>query len=367
MKQASVLSFFKKTFAETPGSPTPKLLSFKESSSATPSNVTPSKKRKAEVDAETYNKQRCSDYDAAKRRRAFQPSWKNAHPWLTYDPVANLMWCSVCYEFRDKVNAKDMPMVEGTDLFRVQVVTRHANCRIHDKAMSIKAAIVRPNETPLAKIQKKLSVQNQERFRVLFNSAHCIAKKDWSLHSFTDLIQLQEKNGLHVGEEYWTNDHGPRMFLKHIAEVQRLKTKDILEQCRFFSVMADGSTDRSIVEQEAVYVRIVFNGIPVNKFLGLQELDAADAAGVLQAVDQALLTRAGISVDMQKRKLINVNLDGASVNMGAYNGVATQLQQRTGQQVIVTHCINHNLELAILDTRKEEPYLMEFNSTVKVI
>ena len=45
-----------------------------------------------------------------------------------------------------------------------QLVTHHANYRIHDKAMSIKAAIVRPHETPLAKIQKKLSVQNQERF-----------------------------------------------------------------------------------------------------------------------------------------------------------------------------------------------------------
>ena len=172
MKQASVLSFFQKALTETPGSPTPKLISFKESSSAMPSNLmmhsssslTLSKKRKAEVNADTYNKQRCRDYDAAKRSRAFQPSWKNAHPWLTYDPEANLMWCSVCYEFRDRINAKDMPMVDGTDLFRIQVVTRHANCRIHDKAMSIKAAIVRPHETPLAKIQKKLSVQNQERF-----------------------------------------------------------------------------------------------------------------------------------------------------------------------------------------------------------
>ena len=171
MKQASVLSFFKKALTETPGSPTPKLISFKESSSAMPSNLimpssslTPSKKHKAEVDADTYNKQRCCDYDAAKRSQAFQPSWKNAHPWLTYDPEANIMWCSVCYEFRDRINAKDLPMVDGTDIFRIQVVNRHANCRIHDKAMSIKAAIVRPHETPLAKIQTKLSVQNQKRF-----------------------------------------------------------------------------------------------------------------------------------------------------------------------------------------------------------
>ena len=149
MKQASVLSLFKKALTETSGSPTPKLISFKESSTTTPlkvmihssSSLTPSKKRKAEFDADTCNKQRCCDYDAAKRSQALQTSRKNAHPWLTYDPEANLMWCSVCYKFWDRNNAKNMPMVEGTDLFRIQVVTRHANCRIHGKTMSIKAEI----------------------------------------------------------------------------------------------------------------------------------------------------------------------------------------------------------------------------------
>ena len=171
MKQASVLSFFKKALAESPGSPTTKLISFKESNSATPSilmmhssSLTPSKKRKAEVNADTYNKQRCRDYDAAKRSRAFQPSWKNAHPWLTYDPEANLMWCSVCYEFWDMLNVKNMPMIDGADQFRLQVVTRHATCRIHDKSMPMKAAIEKPDEAPLAKIQRKLSAQNQQRF-----------------------------------------------------------------------------------------------------------------------------------------------------------------------------------------------------------
>ena len=43
---------------------------------------------------------------------------------------------------------QDIPMIDWTDQFRIQVFTRHATFRIHDKAMSIKAAIVRPHETP---------------------------------------------------------------------------------------------------------------------------------------------------------------------------------------------------------------------------
>ena len=116
-----------------------------------------------------------------------------------------------------------------------------------------------------------------------------------------------------------------------------------------------------------MYVRYVSNGRAVNKFIGLQELESGDATGVLQAVDQVLQDNADITLDMQRQKMVNVNLDGASVNMGIYNGIAAQLQKRNGHHIAVTHCINHSLELAILDTRNEEPYVKEFESTVKVI
>ena len=201
-----------------------------------------------------------------------------------------------------------------------------------------KAGVDMPSETPLRKIQLLFDQQNIERYRVLFNSAHCIAKKDWSLHCFADLITLQQKNGQYVGQNY-QNDKGVSDFLQHIAEVQRLKTKCELKECRFFSVMGDGSTDRSVTEQEAVYIRCVIDGVGVNKFVGLQDLDTA---GILQAMDTALATRASIDLDTQKTKIINVNLDGASVNMGIYNGVAAQLQERNGPHLMVTHCINHN-------------------------
>ena len=45
--------------------------------------------------------------------------------------------------------------------------------------------------------------------------------------------------------------------------------------------MADGSTDRSIADQEAVYVRYIKDGRPVNRFIGLQELESSDEEGVL--------------------------------------------------------------------------------------
>ena len=91
--------------------------------------------------------------------------------------------------------------------------------------------------------------------------------------------------------------------------------------------MADGSTDRSVAEQESVFVRHVFGDEPVSKFIALQEVKGTRAAGVLDAIYTA------------------------SVNMGIYNGVAARVKNRNGQHVTVTHCINHWLELSVLDTR----------------
>ena len=84
-----------------------------------------------------------------------------------------------------------------------------------------------------------------------------------------------------------------------------------------------------------MHVRYDSNARAVNKFIGLQELEYEDAAGVLQAVDQVLQDKAGITLDMQRQKVVNVNLDGASVNMGIYNGLAAQLQQRNGRHIAV--------------------------------
>ena len=105
--------------------------------------------------------------------------------------------------------------------------------------------------------------------------------------------------------------------------------------------MADGSTDRSVAEQESVFVRYVVGGEPVSKFIASQEVKDARAAGVLDAIDTA------------------------SVNMGIYNGVAARVRNRNGQHVTVTHCINHGLKLSVLDTRKEDEYLVKFDNTIK--
>ena len=60
-------------------------------------------------------------------------------------------------------------------------------------------------------------------------------------------------------------------------------------------------------------------------------------------------------------------MDGAACNMGAKNGVAKKMNDIVENQVIVTHCVAHKLELGILDAVKEVGYLQKFEDGLKRI
>ena len=75
------------------------------------------------------------------------------------------------------------------------------------------------------------------------------------------------------------------------------------------------------------------NGEPVNKFVGLEEVEEANASGLLSAMDSCLRRRVGVLLETQQEKLVNMNLDGAAVNMGIYNGVYAQQKSRCGDQL----------------------------------
>ena len=82
------------------------------------------------------------------------------------------------------------------------------------------------------------------------------------------------------------------------------------------------------------------------------------------AGDRALL-RVGVTEEIQKKKMVGSNFDGASVMMGKRSGVAARLRDRIGDHHVTMHCVAHNLELAVADAIKEVPYYTKFEDTVK--
>ena len=176
----------------------------------------------------------------------------------------------------------------------------------------------------------------------LFNTAFFTANENLAFSKFKGLCDLQEKNGLDLGSQY-RNDEAYKQFVESIAEVENERAKKEIESDRFLCVLADGSTDKSIVEQEAVYVRYTgSNGHPLTQFADLVNVTSADAVGVTAAIKQGL----------QTLKIACCNFDGANVMMGNKSGVAKRLQDILQRPICVIHCVAHNLELAVLDAMK---------------
>ena len=132
---------------------------------------------------------------------------------------------------------------------------------------------------------------------------------------------------------------------------------------RFFSAMADGSTESGVVEQELLFVRFLDNGLPVNRFLTVQSVKHADADGILHAIGNGFNYA---SVVNWKDGLVGFGSDGASVMMGRQNGVLKKIKDDV-PHLIEMHCVAHRLELAILDAFKGESILTELKDLLQGI
>ena len=80
----------------------------------------------------------------------------------------------------------------------------------------------------------------------------------------------------------------------------------------------------------------------------MAEFGGVDAACTKQASDGAFLQDYGVSDERNKNLLIAVCADGAGVNMGRISGACNEMKS-SRPWLLVIHCVNHKLELAIGD------------------
>lgn len=149
--------------------------------------------------------------------------------------------------------------------------------------------------------------------------------------------------GIDLGETY-INRNSCVTFISFIAKTVKEKLKSTLATCKFLSVLSDGATDCSVIEQEIVYVRFAQRGSVTTQFVSIQAVEKADSQHITQAICTAM-----DGVDEQwQTKLVATGTDGASVMLGSNTGVATRLKADK-KYIISMHCMNHRLELAFKD------------------
>ena len=185
--------------------------------------------------------------------------------------------------------------------------------------------------------------QYSGKLRLLFRNAHGVAKHKKSLSDYNWLCDLDEAKGLTLGQTY-RNSKACSTFVKYIAMTAMDQVADEIKKAEFVSVTSDGATDASITEQEIVFARFSSKGEPVTKFVGLRQPVSPNAAGLFQAIMEAL-GDVGLNEQGLEKKLVGFGCDGASVMVGKKGGVSAYLT-RLQPSCITVHCFAHRLELA---------------------
>ena len=158
----------------------------------------------------------------------------------------------------------------------------------------------------------------------LFKTAYHIAIYEKPFADFPRLIELQQSNGIDLGETYCNDVHGKK-FICEIGGFYSDQVKDLLHNADYFSIFCDGSTDRSETEKEVIMVKVLEDYYPKIKFLKLEQPENTKATGILAAIDKAFN-----DVDLMnyKQKTVGFCSDGANVMMGAWRGVIQLMKEQ---------------------------------------
>ena len=280
-KRQSTLSFFRKN--ETPGNETEL-----ESDSSKDLNS-----HSGEVKQTTEEETSAKQLYEKKRKRHFKEHWKSEFPWLALDESRGKMYCFYCKE-NEALTDKSSPLFTGCGSdgnYRRDPLASHVS-KCHLACTKEWRKHNEPEYEPAIKkavhhMIKSLDEKQREHLKALTNTGFFVAKEGLAFRKFSGLGDLQEKNGVQMGDMY-RNEKKCSQFVASIADVEKETAITEVKESRFLSVLSDGSTDAGITEQETVFVRYVDKqGHPCTKFVYIVPLESATAVGVCKAITTA--------------------------------------------------------------------------------
>lgn len=147
-----------------------------------------------------------------------------------------------------------------------------------------------------------------------------------------------------------------------------------------FGLMGDGSNDRTLIEQEAVVLRFIdADGKPFNTIYDLAPLDLSksvdgrspDAQCISLAYAQSMSDLNNhpsfVNGSDWKKAIVGASFDGASVMLGAQNGVAARLTEMAETHVAVIHAVAHVQQLGDNDAFNEVDYYSDWRAIVQEV
>lgn len=320
------------------------------------------------------------------RKRSFQASWYEHHPWLEYSVSVDSVFCFACRHF-SPANATtsvfDSPLgfsnwkkaTEREGGFSVHTKSdRHNQAMIawkdYDRAVKTNATLehvlnkehtkqVKENRAYIKTIGEVLLLTARQN---IAQRGHDESEESKNKGNFKEILDLVANHDL-VVKRRLTSIHNAKYTSKVIqnevldclAEMVRSEIIKEVKDSEYFSVMADETKDVSKKEQISFILRYYYNGAIKESFLHFECAEKLDATGLTDKIVH-LLEHHGLDY---KNHLIGQAYDGAAVMSGKHSGVQARIRDKA-KYAFYIHCSAHCLNLVLVDVVKTIPEAAEF-------
>ena len=311
--------------------------------------------------------------------RSFQSDWYKLFPWLEYSIEGDAAFCFPCRFFSKEGRSDKNAFVCGYKNWK-RALEKDAGFRKHENSVVHKTSVVSwdsyremkrkgTDVSVVTQISEAYAAEVKEnrayiaylsdilRFTVLQGIAqrgddessssenkgnflellHLIANKDPFLKKRLENCPQNAK---------YTHHSVQNELLTIMANLILNSITNEVQKATCFALMVDESKDIRKVEQLSIVVRYYLNGAIYERFLGFHAAENLDAKSLFTYI-KAVLAKCNIDI----HKCVAQTYDGASVMSGHCNGVQALLQSEVPQATYI-HCLNHKLNLVIVDVCK---------------
>ncbi|KAJ6644402.1 Zinc finger MYM-type protein 1 [Pseudolycoriella hygida] len=153
-------------------------------------------------------------------------------------------------------------------------------------------------------------------------------------------------------------------FVKHEQAITRQQIVDdvLSADIPYYTILVDGTKDRTNKEIVSMAVRYVKNGQPVESLLCFETITTFDAETNAELILKTL-KKYGLDV----LYILSQCYDGANVMRGDHGGIQRIIQDKLGKVIPYVHCFNHRLHLVIIAVIENIEMVRIFFDNIKLI
>ncbi|KAL1447276.1 hypothetical protein MTO96_028594 [Rhipicephalus appendiculatus] len=329
-----------------------------------------------------------------KLSRSFNSNWYRLFPWLEYSAQADAAFCYPCRMFSTGANEKSAFVNGGYSNWK-KALEKDAGFRKHENSLAHKtcqASWVSYTQMKTRGQSKSVATHLSDAYSrevqenrlyiarvadiLRFTAVQGIAQRGHdegatseNKGNFVELLNLFAKYDNIVGKKLkggaanakYVHHSIQDQILEILSHITLTSIKEEMKSSQCFALIVDETKDLSKTEQLSVVVRYYVNGAVFERFLGFRNAEQLDAKSLLRYVKETL-NRCGIDPQL----CIAQTYDGASVMSGTSRGVQALFRQEVPQAVYV-HCMNHRLNLVIVDVCKAIKPVRDFFSLLECL